>query len=564
MTAETKRLPGLTATHGRALVCLAFVLAAVLGLFLVDGCGIGVDEKTERRILDVNIKAYAQVLGGEDSALYQSLGDIPDIDDYVERDHGQAQSYPVWPLMYLARQQDNMAAMENIYHMGLHLLFLLGLFGLYSIVRRLTGSRGAGLIGAALLYGNPRFFAESFYNNKDVALMSLCLIVFWMGLRFVQENTWNSCILFGIAGAVAANTRALGLAAFGVCGLVYLADVTARRAWSRRAFLRGLAAVAAWLLAFVLLTPACWHDFFGFWQYYLGATANFDAARWNGWFLYRGAVYNPTENPIPWHYIPWLMIITTPLLILAAAAVLPVLAAVRCGKSRARWLSTPMLFCMGLGLFALLPLGYAMLARPNLYNGWRHMYFIYGTVVIFAGLCLHGLWQSRRKWLRTALAAVLALHFVFYAGFIALNHPNEFAYFNVLAGPHPEERYDADYWNIAQYTVMDEMLARDPAFSAVGRGGTSINWSWYTIKSTMPERFGEGSEEVTFDRRHRAKYILENTSAWHTELLHPSMDPADPAVQEWIAVTDALEPVMQVKCGRAVLWNVYENPLYQG
>ena len=562
MITQKSSLPGQIRAHSRLAVCLAFVLAAVLGLFLVDGCGIGVDEATERRTLDVNIRAYAELLHGEESPEALAISEHR-ISEWRDRDYGQAKFYPVWPVMHTLEQQGNARSMENVYHYYMYLVFLLGLFALYSIVRRLTGSRAFGMIGAGLLFVNPRFFAESFYNNKDLMLISMCLIVFWQGLRFLQENDWLSCVGFGLAGAVATNSRILGLAAFGLVGIAYLV-VRIARGWTKRDFWRGFAAVLSLLVFFVAMTPACWGGFFEYWKYLIVGTANFDAARWNGWFLYRGAVYNPVENPIPWHYIPWLMIITTPLLILALAALWPVLLVLRNRGEKRRWLAADTVFCLALAVFCIAPLCYAMAARPNLYNSWRHLYFIYIPVVIFAAISLFWLWQSRKKWLRGALAAVLALHFVFYAGFIALNHPHEFAYFNVLAGPHPEERYDADYWNIAQYTVMNEMLARDPAFSAVGRGGTGISWNWYMIRETMPERFGERNEEVTFDRRHRAKYILENTSAWHTELLHPSMDPADPAVQEWIAVTDTLEPVMQVKCGRTVLWNVYENPLYQG
>ena len=553
------------ARNARLGTALLFLLAAVLGLFLVGPRGIGVDEATERRILDVNIKAYIQQLGGEDSELYRSLGEIPDIDTFLERDHGQAQSYPVWPLMHWMQSRGDLRGMEWVYHYGLYALFLLAAFGLYSILYRLTGSRGAGLVTAGLLFVNPRFFAESFYNNKDMALFSLCVIVLWLGLRFVQERSWSSCIWFGVAGAFAANTRVIGLAAFGLMGLVYLAWLTLNRQWSARAFGRGVLAVGTWLAVFYLITPACWHDFFGFWGYYLGASSNFSAARWNGWFLYRGAVYNPVENPIPWHYIPWLMAITTPLLVLALAALWPVLRVRRCGRSRQAWQTPECLFELGLCVFFAAPLLYAMLARPNLYNGWRHFYFIYGPVVILAGQSAFWLWQNRRVWLRRALAGVLAAHFVFFAGYIAANFPNEHVYFNGLAGPHPEQNYDADYWNIGQRTVMERLQELDPEFRVAPRQQSALlAWNWYRLRDAMDPPPDPSCEEVSWERRARAPYVAENTSAWRTDQLHPAWDEADPEVQAWQQAMQGREPIFQVKCGRTVLWNVYENPEYAG
>ena len=555
-----KQLKDQCCRHSRLLAALVFLAAALLGLALVGSSGIGVDEKTERRTLDVNIRAYVELFTGEDSPEAQAISEHH-IAEWRDRDYGQAKFYPVWPVMHAMEQDGNYAGMENVYHYYMYLLFVLGSFAVYSIVRRLTKSRGWGLVTAGLLFVNPRFFTEAFYNNKDIVLLSLCLIVFWLGLVFIQEDSWHSAILFGFAGAVAANSRILGLAAFGLCGIAYLVVRIGNKAWNKRAFWRGFAAVAAFVLFFILLTPACWSGFFSFWKYLIVGTANFDAQRWNGWLLYRDAMYNPVENPVPWHYIPWLMVITTPLLILGLAALWPVLLILRCRADAKKWLRTETVFGLALAVFTAAPVVYAMLARPNLYNGWRHFYFVYGPVVILAGLAAAWLWQSRRVWLRRVLGAVLAVHLVFYAGYICMYYPHSYAYFNFLAGPHPELSYDADYWNISQRELMMEMLDRDPEFSVVCRQPSSmLAWNWYMIKDTVPERFTDKNEEVSWERRNRAKYVLENTSALQSSRMHAGDEVNDPAWQEWEAQMAAQEPVMQIRCGRTVLWRVYENP----
>lgn len=550
--------------HIKAAAAALFLLAALLGLLLVDRCGIGVDEATERRTLDVNIRAYVELFTGQDSASAQAISEHK-ISEWRDRDYGQAKFYPVWPVMHALEQQGCIRGMENAYHYYMYLLFLLGLFALYSIVRRLTGSRGAGLLAAGLLYLNPRFFAEAFYNNKDVVLLSLCLVVFWAGLVFIQSRSWLSCVAFGLAGAVAANSRILGLAAFGLCGIVYLVVYIGQKRWTKRCFWRGFAAVASLLVFFILLTPACWSGFFDYWKYLILGTANFDAARWNGWILYRGGVYNPVENPVPWHYIPWLMAITTPLLVLLLAALWPVQLILRCKKSREQWLSTETLFSLGLTVFFAAPLMYAMLARPNLYNSWRHLYFIYAPVVILAAVSAFWLWQSRGRVLRRVLTVVLAAHFVFYAGYIGINFPHEFAYFNVLAGAHPEQRYDADYWNIAQRTVMEKLQTLNPEFRAVpAQADGMLSWNWYQLKDALPTPLSEHCEEVQWDRRARAQYVAQNASYWKIWQLHPGWDLNNPAVQQWVSELENQQPIFTVKCGRTVLWQVYENPEFAG
>lgn len=549
-------------TYKLAAACI-FLLICLVGLCRVDSCGIGVDEATERRTLDVNIRAYAELFTGHDSQLAQSISEHK-ISEWRDRDYGQAKFYPVWPVMHALEQQGRIRAMENVYHGYMYLVFVLGLFALYSIVRRLTKSRGAGLVGVGFLLLNPRFFAESFYNNKDIMLLSLCLLVFWSGLVFIQERSWSSCVAFGLAGAVAANSRILGLAAFGLCGIVYLAVEFGQKRWTKRSFWRGFAAVASLVVFFILLTPACWDGFFSYWKYLILGTANFDAARWNGWILYRGAVYNPVENPIPWHYIPWLMAITTPLLVLFFAALWPVQLVLRNRADGQQWRSTQTLFGLGLAVFFAAPLVYAMLARPNLYNGWRHLYFIYVPVVILAAVSVFWLWQRRERIWRKGLAALLTAHFVFYAGYIQVNAPYEFAYFNLLAGSHPEQQYDADYWNIGQRAVMQGLQQLNPDFRVTPmQADGMLAWNWYQLKDTLPAPLSPACEEVKWEQRSRAQYVAENTSYWQVYQLHPGWDPADPAVQQWTNAVQAQQPLFQIKCGRTVLWNVYPNPEYR-
>ena len=542
-------------------IAVLLAAAALMGLALVGRSGVGLDERIELRTLNVNIRAYVELLTGENSPQAQAISE-EQISTWHDRDYGQARFYPVWPLMQALKQSGRVQAAGNVFHYYIHLLFLLGLFALYSIVTRLTRSRPAGLLAAGLLLVNPRFYAESFYNSKDLTLLSLCLVVLWLGLRFIQQNDWASCVWFGLAGAVTTNSRIIGLAVFGLCGIVYLVDRIVHRQWSMRCFWRGAAAVATLVVVFFLLTPACWSGFFQYWKELIAGTANFDPNRWNGWVLYRGAVYNPVENPIPWHYIPWMMAITTPLLILALAALWPVLCILRNKADKQKWLSTENLFCLMLGVMFAAPVGYAMLARPNLYNGWRHFYFVYSPVVILAAISVLWLWRSRKKWLRWGLATVLAVHFVYYAGFIAANRPNEFAYFNMLAGPHPEERYDADYWDIGLLTAMDRLHETDPQVRGTARTPYYLS-SWHMVRDLLGLE-QDGAEYSHWENRWRPRYVLDNVSYTKINDLHPLWDVEDPEVHKWCDQMAQQEPLFEIKSGRTVLWRVYENPQWVG
>ena len=232
--------------HEKRVLAVLFLVMLLIAVLTVGRRSFGYDTLGEQKILDSNIKAYAQTLAGERSAWYQSFPEeIEDIRQSVEKDHGQAALYLFWPVKYLLRNQPQ-STVNAAFYLYNHLIFLYALYALYRLIKGMTGQMAFGLAAVLLLYCNPRFFAESFINSKDVVLLSLCLIVFWHGWRFLKQDDWLSPVLFGFFGALAFNLRLLGLGVFGVCGLAYLTDRTLKRAWSRRMVLRGALAVGRW------------------------------------------------------------------------------------------------------------------------------------------------------------------------------------------------------------------------------------------------------------------------------------------------------------------------------
>ena len=88
--------------HRRAVVAILFVILAVTGLLMLPKRAAGGDESIETHTLSLNMKAYVDLLLPEDSALRQSMKDEISIDEWRDREYGQARSYAVWPLMEMA------------------------------------------------------------------------------------------------------------------------------------------------------------------------------------------------------------------------------------------------------------------------------------------------------------------------------------------------------------------------------------------------------------------------------------------------------------------------------
>jgi hypothetical protein len=111
---------------------------------------------------------------------------------------------------------------------------------------------------------------------------------------------------------------------------------------------------------------------------------------------------------------------------------------------------------------AVIPVIYAMISRPALYNGLRHFTFIVPPLAVISGVA--AVWMS--EWLRArGRAAMLAGAAIFGLGIsvsvsdMVRLHPYQYAHFNWLAGGvrGADFNYMLDYWGLAFKQATDEL-----------------------------------------------------------------------------------------------------------
>jgi hypothetical protein len=178
---------------------------------------------------------------------------------------------------------------------------------------------------------------------------------------------------------------------------------------------------------------------------------------------------------LPWHYLPTWFFITTPvlysvlfmlgLLFLVRQTFIPRFSLYRNLQEQQDWIMA--------GLF-LIPVFAAILLNLVLYDGWRHLYFIYPPFIYVAVSGLHALYQKlsslpnkqTSKLLQTGLIAVL----LFYIGSIAFwmvkNHPHQNVYFSIYKDDSVRQKFELDYWGLA-YKQGLEFVVKDSDMPAI-------------------------------------------------------------------------------------------------
>ena len=438
---------GTAASHAPAIGVLVILFA--VGVVAADGYGLHVDTKELSRhgLLTV------EYVRDENTAL---------LNEPITRCYGAA-----FHVALLGAQRVlSLTGATDVQHVFLvryllsHGFFLVGAFACYLLARRLFRSRTVAILAMCLLIAHPRLYGHSFFNGSDIPFLS----VFMIGLLLAH---W--ALRSGGGGAFATLGAWLGLAstmrpmAFMLLALVILSQCMDLLGASRRKRVRILVSTGAMVVAsgaaFFAGLPYLWGD---------------PLARLAGCFalmsdhpsvvtsFFLGELIRSDDRPFS--YIPvWVAVTTPPFAILLALIGGLALSRRLAARPRTLFADTRLRFMVLLAACVAIPVVVVMFWVGNIYDGWRHMYFVYGPLCIGAagGLAWLAANMRRRMAILGRTAAVFGLVAVVWEG-VHL-HPHQHVYFNFLVDRKTPERlrrqFDLDYTFVPFKEALEFLLA---------------------------------------------------------------------------------------------------------
>ena len=435
------------APHWPTLLALSLLL--VVGLAVLDDYGVTIDEVTHRETAAQNFRYLA---GDADAfADHKRFYGIAFKGSLliVERALGIEESRAV----YLSR------------HLLTHLFFLTGGLFSYLLARRLFGSGPLALFAMLVFLLHPRLYGHSFVNYRDIPFLAMFAIALYLTHRAVRRDAVFAFILLGAGAGVLVNLRVAGLLLVAAIPAMRTLDFVFAQDWRRRkriALTTGAFALTA-ALTFFALFPYLWGDPLGRIGEWWSLFENHPSYPLE---LFRGMLYPSVDFPD--HYVPvWISIASPPFaLLLGLIGVAVVLA--NSGKARVGALrNTRARFWTLLIGCLLLPILSVVLLDVNLYNGWRHLYFIWAPLSLFAALGLRALasaFGKERSRAMTYAAATVGVAATLAS--MVLLHPNEQAFFNFLADrakpEHLRTQYPMDYWRNPMRQALEWLLDEHP------------------------------------------------------------------------------------------------------
>ncbi|MEO5674384.1 MAG: glycosyltransferase family 39 protein [Chitinophagales bacterium] len=514
----------------RVLPFAFFTLTLALGIFLSGDYGISWDEPIQNALGNAS---WNYVLHGS-TDLFQLQNQYHG--GFVE----MLENVP-WRLFHWTEP----ATIFLSRHLANYLIFWLGTIFLFLIGRELRFDRQdlhkaeianhriqsdlskslTALLPVILLYLTPRIFAQSFYNSKDIPLLSYFIIGNYFLLRFLKKPSITLALVFAMVSGMAFSIRVLGILIPVFAVTFFIINIL-----NENIPKRSLKYLAGYLLlttgCCILFSPVLWHDPVGGLQ---KSFLIFSHYPYNDAQFFMGNLHKPQQ--LPWYYIPVWMGITLPVMWqlfffigLISVAIIIIRSAKDLFRSSWPWLL--------IASWCILPGLIVLILDSAVYDEWRHLFFIYPACLLIAmrGISVvisPSLVQSILKKsdpektilsLRITIAAIIT-QAVFLLQFMIANHPYEHVYFNLIAGNNPEKKFDLDYWGLSyrqglQYLVKHANEDTIKACWANAPGNYNLAWLNKADRQRIREMPYDSSEYfITNFRFHPDQY---KDSAWHT------------------------------------------------
>ena len=151
-------------------IFIFFFILFLLGITIFDDYGIAFDEDIQRSIGLSNFDYIAKIFQNE-------------IIDINYPHYGVAFELP----LVLLEKLFEINSIENVYLFRHFLIFLTTVIGhivFFLLLKKQFNSIYFSLFGSFILIISPRFFAESFYNSKDIIFMHSFIICAFFGIKF--------------------------------------------------------------------------------------------------------------------------------------------------------------------------------------------------------------------------------------------------------------------------------------------------------------------------------------------------------------------------------------------
>ena len=446
------------------LIILTLPLLIILSTFIYKDYGISIDEESTRMHGLVSLNYIANFFFPDTRFNFQLVNNIPELETYPYKEYGVFFEIFLITVVEIVFKKSEFAEIFYLRHLITHLLFLSSLICFYFITLNVFKKRYFSYLSVLILYSSPRIFADSFYNDKDLVFLSFVIYSILFIIKFLKKSNYYNALSLAFILSLTINIRVIGIYLM----LLIIFFVFFQALMKQNLFLKKINS----LLIFIVLTLIFLYCFWPFlWESPLHniifALKSFSKYDWGLNVFYLGEFY--LDKYLPWHY-PYVYFFATTPIILSVITLLGISIIITRfvkrlfeidDKKSAQdiWKSDRERTLLFILFSVIIPLFLIFLFDSIIYNGWRHLYFLFPGLVIlgvyFIEFCTFKLRKNSLVKIFPFLLIIIILNNVY--NLVKL-HPNQYIYFNNLYENKANDLFEIDYWGVANKQALKDIV----------------------------------------------------------------------------------------------------------
>ena len=493
------------------IVIFFFICYFIIASIIYGDYSVTPDEELHRINGFISLKYILEIFSINLSNIYD-FNNIPSLDTDWRKTYGVIFDLPfaVYELLF----SPNVQEIFLIRHYTTFIIFFISCIYFYALLEAVFKSNKLSLLGVIILISTPRIFSHSFYNAKDILFLSLMIISLYYSVKLLKNYNIKYIFLSAIFCALASNIRIIGIY---LPILVFLFNLFSnQREFKKNLFIFFIKYFSIYFLTLYIIWPFLWSNPINNFFLILKESASYPNW-WNFKILYLGDYLNP-EN-LPWHYFPIWFLSTTPTvfilmifvgLIIFQKNYISYFLKIDLKKEIVLWKGQNEKINLFIFLTIFIPIFFIICLNSTLYNGWRHLFFIYPFLIFFS---IYGISEIKKRF--NIIYFKISILFIFIQilsniNFIIKSHPVQNIYFNFISKPFIEKKLPIDYWGLGNKKTIDYLLSATNNLSISNASFTPL----YLIKYSKSQN-SSYLESITFngtelDKRINSDYIFTN------------------------------------------------------
>jgi|TARA_Y100000294_G_scaffold156704_1_gene157770 hypothetical protein len=478
----------------KILITFLTVVLIAIGFYLHNDYGISIDEESTRFHGIVSLNYICEIFFPNQKFQFQVDNLIPKLHEYGYKAYGVFFEILLISIIEIFFEVKNFSEIFYARHFANHLLFIISIICFYFLCFNIFKNKLYSFFGSAILYTSPRIFAESFYNDKDLAFLSFFIFLIFFSIKFLKKPNYYNAFLLSFFAAMAISLRIVAIYVGVLILLFFLFDFLMKNKFDQRKIKMLLFFFILKFIFLYLFWPFLWENPIDNFIYALKSFSQYRI--WDHYVFYLGNFHKSFY--LPWHYLFVSFFSTTPLLISIFIAFGLAEVSLRFFKrligiddrnsNKDIWRSEKEKILLFVFFLIFCPIFSIFLLDSVIYSGWRHLFFLYPPLILlliyFFDTCAT---KFRKRKITVYINSILVIIFLSNIYNLITLHPFQYIYFNSFFEKNANKLFEIDYWGLSNKDALKNIVINNYKGEKITIGVASFT-NLFLSEKMLPEK----------------------------------------------------------------------------